>query len=141
MNKYGDAGRFRIPLLVIDTPLYKSNHDAQKVVDNRNSAVWLKWPKFYTIADHCDQEGMWRLRWAIPKVTKLYLEQQSETTEYVCFKKQKGIIHNNKMYDSKKRNIMELDGIDLCVYTCTGRMPQGDTEVWLTYWKKQSGNK
>ena len=123
---------FRVPLLGINTPLHeaKTGTAAQAVVDAQNSAVIFYWLGFPVIADHCDQSNMGRLMYAIPNFTQCYVGN----TNYICTKKQRGIIKNGKLLDANKQPVKN---VEMCVYTCTGREIQGNTEVWLTYWKKK----
>ena len=40
---YGTHGRVEIPSLSISLPLYEASTDAQKIVDDKNSAAFIKW--------------------------------------------------------------------------------------------------
>ena len=134
MTRYGGAGRLRIPFLLIDKPLSLANGNAQTVVDAPNSAAYLRWKTTAAISDHASDEGMYRLMYAIPKLTRCTVEHDGQTTRYLCTKKQRGLIRGGKMHDAQGRSLDSITGIDLVLYTCTGRKPHGDCEVWLTYW-------
>lgn len=130
---------FAIPTLFIKKPLYLTNgQDAQKIVDAKNSAVLIKWRNFLVIADHCTDEGMWRLQYAIPNRTICeVVDELNRKTEYICIKKQRGQIVNGKLYDSAHVRINNYKDLDLCIYTCTGKEIGNATEVWLTFWRKK----
>ena len=137
MKTSGDYGRLRIPWLLIDKPLYLAKGDAQAIVDRKHSAALMQWRTTTAIADHNNDEGMWRLAYAIPNLTHATVEHDGVTTRYVCKRKQRGIIRDGKMHDAQGRSLDSITGIDLVIYTCTGRKRGGDTEVWLTYWRKE----
>ena len=130
-------GRFRIPSLFIDIPLYKSCGNAQEIVDAPQSAAWIEWRNMIAIADHASQSGMWRLKWAIPRLTRAIVEMGGKRT-YICTKKQRGIIDGGYMIDASGRVVNGMIDIELVIYTCTGRTPGGNTEVWLTFWKEKA---
>jgi hypothetical protein len=128
---------FSIPSLFISKPLYYSNgHNAQQIVDAPHSAVLLRWPNFPVIADHASDEGTWRLQYTIPNLTTCWVND-GVRKDYICIRKQRGNIADGKLYDAAGALVKNLKGIDLCIYTCTGRKKGKATEVWLTYWRKK----
>lgn len=128
--------RLRIPTLLIDKQLVDADSsNAQAIVDAPDSAAWLQWRNYPVIADHATQSGTWRLQFAVPYLTWATVERNGKTMRYVCEKKQRGEIKDGKMYDAQGQSAHDQH-TDLCIYTCTGRKPNGNTEVWLTYWRK-----
>ena len=123
--------RLKIPTLFIKTPLYEATTgaEAQGIVDAPQSAVIFAWWGFPVIADHSSQGGMYRLRSALPRLTKAYVDG----TTYVCVFKKRGVIRGADIIVDGKR-VRDAEA-DLCIYTCTGRKPKGETEVWVTYWR------
>lgn len=118
-------------------PLYIPDKGyAQAVVDDKDSAAYMMWDTMPVIADHCNQGGTWRLQYSLPKITIATLELNGKTTKFKCSKKQRGTIRNGKMHDESGQHIRAVPGVDLCIYTCTGRKQNGWCEVWLTYWVK-----
>ena len=123
-----------IPIFGIKVPLYETNtgKEAQEIVDAKNSGVIFYWLGYPVIADHASQGGMWKIMYSIPHLTHAYLDEK----KYVCVKKQRGLISGTKIYDSNNESIKGKN-IELCIYTCTGRIIKGNTEVWLTYWESK----
>lgn len=128
--------RLRIPTLLIDKQLVDADSsNAQAIVDAPDSAAWLTWRNFPVIVDHATQGGTWRLQFAVPYITRCIVERNGVLIRYICSKKQRGVIKDRKMFDEQGKSAHDQH-TDLCIYTCTGRKPNGNTEVWLTFWQK-----
>lgn len=130
--------RLYIPTLFITVPLYPSNgHDAQQIVDNANSAVWLEWRCCPVIADHRGQR-FYRLPNAKQGKTIAFVREVGKTEQaYICTGKYLALIKNNTLLrESDNFDVRDLTGVDLLMYTCSGAHPNGYTEVWVTEWTK-----
>jgi len=132
LKKKGTHGRIEIPSLRIGVPLYNSNGNAQKIVDNKKSAVFLEWEDQIAIADHSGQDGFERLANAIPYQTLAYIDYKGKEY-YLCTKKQVGHIVNDRIYDSKWEHAKSGG---LVIYTCIGKSAEDVMDAWLTYWKR-----
>ena len=136
---YGTHGRIEIPSLSISLPLYEASTNAQKIVDDKNSAAFIKWLDQDVIVDHSGQDGFERLEKAIPKSTIAYVVYNNgkSTERYICTKKQIGHIKTvggkNKLLDSQWQH--PKSGC-LLMYTCIKKSAPDVMDVWLIYWKR-----
>lgn len=130
--------RLYIPSLFITVPLYPSDgHNAQEILDNTSSAVWLEWPNFPAIADHRSQ-SFYRLPNARPMFTVAYIREKGKAEQaYVCTAKYLAVIKGSTLIrESDGTDVKKRMGVKLLMYTCSGEHPDGLTEVWVTEWGK-----
>lgn len=135
---YGTHGRIEIPALRISLPLYEAkNGNAQKIVDDKNSAAYINWRTQVAIVDHSGQDGFERLAKAQPGITIGYIDFQNRQEKILCVKKQVGHIllgEKNKLVDANWKQANSNGGI--VMYTCIKKSAENVMDVWLTYWKK-----
>jgi len=130
--------RLIIPSLFITVPLYPSDgRDAQQITDQSASAVWLEWPNFPAIADHRSQR-FYRLPNAQPKFTVAYIRENGKPeTAWICLNKYLALIKGNTLISERDgSDVKQHKNVKLLMYTCSGKHPDGFTEVWVTEWDK-----
>ena len=114
-------GSLIIPDLLIAVPLYEGD-DAQGIVDAPSSAVFFRLGVQDCIADHCHQEGFYRLSEAVP----------GKTVAWVVT-----VNGGHYLRDSEGKPVYQQNKGGLCIYTCTGKTDEEATHVYLTYWQKE----
>lgn len=130
--------RVSIPSLFITVPLYTSNgKNAQEIVDNSASAVWLEWPNFPAIADHRSQR-FYRLPNARPYFTVAYITEIGKPeTSWICTDKYLALIKDGTLVSERDgSDIIAHKNVKLLMYTCSGKHIDGNTEVWATEWDR-----
>ena len=139
---YGSYGRLEIPDLKIGVPLYASNgNNSQKIVDDRNSAAFIRWHYQEVIADHVSQSNFKNLIMAKPGVTRAHLLfADGSITTLICTQIQTGHIvitdGKNKMYDEQWAPFDKQNAGGFVIYTCKGLRKGNVQDVTLTYWSK-----
>ena len=138
VKTYGTHGRIEIPALKIRFPVYEAaNGNAQKIVDDKNSAAYINWHTQIAIVDHSGQDGFERLAKAQPGVTTGHIDFQNRTERILCVKKQIGHIllgEKNKLVDANWQPADSHGGV--VMYTCIKKSASNIMDVWLTYWKR-----
>jgi len=139
---YGNHGRLLIPSLKIDVPLYEgAKGTAQRIVDAKRSAAFIRWTNQNVIADHVSEENFCNLPKSVPGNTTAVIEYQNGTREnYFCVRIQTGYIQNengiNRLYDRDGIRVNTQNSGGLTIYTCQGT-PKGNRQyVTLTYWRR-----
>ena len=144
-SDYGAFGRLIIPSLNISVPLYTTDKEknAQEIVDDEDSALYLKWPYQYVIVDHA--RGTFKnLYNAIPGKTIAIIDKILKQERYICVKEQRGMLleksdsRENILYDANGKRVqdsMENKG-GLCIYTCMEALSPNTTAIKITYWKR-----
>lgn len=137
---YGSKGRLEIPALNISVPLYDTSIDsAQKLVDNQNSAAYLRWPAQNAIADHASQANFSNLSNVVVGTTTMSIETPNNATKYRCVKSQVGHIKtangSNTIFDENWESPYVQNAGGICIYTCLGRSAPDVMDIRLTYWQ------
>lgn len=136
---YGTNGRLEIPDIGIGVPLYEAgNGDAQKIVDNINSAAFIRFGDQDIIADHVCQ-GFSNLINVKPGVTEAYIRyEDGRQKAYTCQCSQLGHIRKsasgNSLLDWTWNRALGNNGASLVIYTCLGNPKGTEQSVTLTYW-------
>ena len=131
-----------IQSLNIDAPLYEGEKGtAQRIVDKKRSAAFIRWQYQNVIADHVGEQNFSNLTRAVPGVTVAIIEYENGNRErYYCIKNQVGHIRiengKNKMYDSQWNYAGTQNVGGLAIYTCRGIRKGDIQDVTLTYWKR-----
>lgn len=142
VKEFGTYGRLEIPELKIAIPVNLSNGNAQKVVDARNSAVYIKWPFQEVIVDHVSQGCFWNLNLVQPGHTKAnIIFENGDHFSLICTQIQTGhiIIENgkNKLYDEKWDPFRKQNAGGWVIYTCKGFRHGNIQDITLTYWRRK----
>ncbi len=138
-KKYGTHGRLEIPELHISVPLYDA-HDGnqQEIVDEPQSAVYMRWGQQGAIADHSNQDRFSNLNRVRPWHTIATIDRQSAKEKFRCYRTQVGHIRTaegaNRIFDSGWKPVYAQNPGGLCIYTCIGRSAEDVMDVCLTYW-------
>ena len=139
---YGTHGRIEIPDLNIGIPLYLTeDKNAQKIVDDQDSAACICFGEQNIIVDHVSQ-GLSNLINVKPGVTKAYIQYEDGSHEsYICECSQLGHIKKsssgNQLFDWTWKHALGKNKNCLTIYTCLGRADGDDQLVTLTYWSLQ----
>lgn len=142
VKEFGTYGRLEIPELRIAIPLNASHGgDAQKIVDARNSAAFIKWRYQEVIADHVSQGNFKNLILARPGNTKAYiLYADGGRAPLLCTQTQTGHIRiedgKNKLFDESWAPFDKQNAGGIVIYTCKGLRKGNVQDVTLTYWRK-----
>lgn len=139
---YGSHGRLEIPTLNISIPLYEaSGSTSQKVVDDQDSAAFIRYGTQNIIADHVSQANFSNLIKSRPGKTVANITYEDGTSEkYLCMVSQIGHIKpgennkNNHMFDWRWTPIRGKNPGGLTIYTCMGYAHDGIQDVTITYW-------
>lgn len=138
---YGNRGRLEIPSLNISVPLYDTSvGSAQRIVDNQDSAVILRWVSQYAIADHSSQSNFQNLNYAKPGITTMSIETKTAKDEYKCVKTQVGHIKigsvgGNTIYDENWQPPNNQNQGGICIYTCIHKSAPDVMDIRMTYWQ------
>lgn len=133
-------GTLMIPELHINVPLYSSeNGNAQRIVDDSDSAVHISWPGGReVIADHASQANFSNLKDVRPNCTIAVLETKEHQNVYICSKYQIGHIitenGKNSLRDADMNLVYTQNQNALTVYTCLSKAAADDMRCHLTYW-------
>lgn len=139
---YGSQGRLEINELGISVPLYDTSRgDAQKLVDDVDSAAYLRWGTQVAVADHACQANFANLSRAVPGRTIAVIDRKTSQEQYMCYRTQVGHIRiiapgNNNIYDANWAPVKTQNAGGLTIYTCMGKSAEDVMDIRLTYWKK-----
>ena len=150
---FGTHGRFDIPSLEIQEPLYVTNYEKnqtpQDVVDAKYSACLLCWGKTIVIADHVSSGNMYRLKDAEPGEIGYIYQFDGSYNMYECIEvtdakivhpKNEDGTYGSEMYYLDETPVYGNLNCDLVVYTCHMVQPYADlgphhtTLVTFTRW-------
>lgn len=143
MKVYGSQGRLEIDELDIGVPLYDTaNGDAQALIDNEESAAYLRWYGQVAIADHANQANFSNLSWAVPGKTVAVIDRKAAQDRFVCYRTQIGHIRigargSNQVFDEDWKPVHGQNNNGLTIYTCIGKPAKDVMDVRLTYWRRE----
>lgn len=137
---YGTHGRLEIQELNISVPLYDARGLAsQRVVDNRNSAAFMRWQKQIAIADHCDQANFSNLNKVRAGSTTAVIDLRNTQERFICVSSQVGHIRlaesGNRIFDRNWNPANTQNEGGLCIYTCIEKSAPDVMDVRLTFWR------
>lgn len=144
LKVYGSSGRLEIPELDISVPLYDTSvGSAQRIVDNLDSAVYLRWGNGQiAIADHSNQANFSNLEHAKAGESKAFIDSGTSRVQYVCYRSQVGHIKTdvggNSIFDEAWNPVFWQNAGGLTIYTCIHRSAPNIMDIRLTYWKPVS---
>lgn len=134
------VGRLTIPDVGINVALFNSgvyDANAQRIVDNYDSAALLSDVDFPIIADHTDQ-GFCGIKNAVVGQSVAYINYGDHTESYTCVKKCLGTNDGNYLWDDEGRSIyyFQQDYIQympyIIMYTCN----EDKYHITITIWSK-----
>ncbi len=142
-SAFGTHGRLSIPTLGIDVAVYNAEgQNSQTIVDNLDSAAFIRWKGQNAIVDHRSQ-SFYLLPEAIPGTTTACLVTPFYTDYYVCTYSGIGKIiygenHKCKFIDDQGEAVNLANQGGICMYTCKDEMINNEVPVYVTYWRLSS---
>ena len=129
-GKNGNQGRISIPSVGYSMPLY-SGGNWQKIVDNKDSALFVNFFGKQMLADHAAQ-GLKKMK-NCKKGDKLYIVKNKKVTTYVMTKIYKNGINSGNGIKIGNKYADEMNDGDLFMYCCNDASGKS---VTVTFWKK-----